>query len=105
MSYTPTVELVVGRANAELSFSFRFFIAICQFRHAHMRKDNMQAFPYCKKQKAGWGLGTSLVCVWYMLVVTISDALPPYTHLYPSFLCMYLSYMVVSVHPMWYIYM
>ena len=56
---TPRVELEV---DAKLSFLVLNFFAICRLRYAYVRKryQALPAFPYCKQQKIGRGLGTRL---------------------------------------------
>ena len=62
LSYTPSVECVVGLKYAKSSLLVLQNFAIFRLRHAHVRKDTRlsTAFPYCKRRKAGRGLGTRL---------------------------------------------
>ena len=62
LSHTPSVERVVGLIYAKQSLLVLQNCAIFRLRHAHVRKDTRlsTAFPYCKRRKAGRGLGTRL---------------------------------------------
>ena len=62
LSYTPSVERVVGLKYAKRSLLVLQNFAIFRLCHAHVRKDTRlsTAFPYCKRRKAGRGLGTRL---------------------------------------------
>ena len=63
LSYTPSVERVVGLKYAKRSLLVVQNFAIFRLRHTHVRKDTRlsTAFPYCKRRKAGQGLGTRLL--------------------------------------------
>ena len=62
LSYTRSVERVVGLKYAKRSLLVLQNFAIFRLRHAHVRKDTRlsTAFPYWKRRKAGRGLGTRL---------------------------------------------
>ena len=62
LSYTPSIERVVGLKYVKRSLLVVQNFAIFRLRHTHVRKDTRlsTAFPYCKRQKAGRGLGTRL---------------------------------------------
>ena len=62
LSYTPSVERVVGLKYAKSSLLALQNFAIFRLHHAHVRKDTRlsTAFPNCKQRKAGRGLGTRL---------------------------------------------
>ena len=74
LSYTPSVERVVGLKYAKRSLLVLQNFAIFRLRHAHVRKDTRlsTAFPYCKRRKAGRGLGMRL----YYMCVTLYYAMP-----------------------------
>ena len=60
--YTPSIELVVGWTVCEtLLFHSQFFghLLISSYSH-EKRHQALPAFPYCKRQKAGRGLGVRL---------------------------------------------
>ena len=62
LSYTLSAEHVVDWKYAKRSLLVRQIFTTCWLRHAHVRKDTRPspALPYCKRQKAGRGLGTRL---------------------------------------------
>ena len=66
LSYTPSIVRVAGWTIREMQP-----ISSANFHHfpimsSHMRKRYLAlpAFPYCKRQKAGWNLGTRLSYVY-----------------------------------------
>ena len=75
LSYTPSVERVVGLKYTKRTLLVLQNFTIFRLRHAHVRKDTRlsTAFPYCKRRKAGRDLGI-LLCYYnranYLCAVT-----------------------------------